>query len=735
MIAARAARHRRPAVAVWLVAAILIWSAGCGVLVRPARGQSWTDKLTTTPSLVQTDFGRFGSRLPFNGEISCGETAIAMSLLWLGENGFTQVAPATATQADALALVRLFTGMAEGGPAGFVYEEPVPTVPFTGVTHVLPPGDFIQTDVPLANPSAPVLAVLETGYALTIDPSARPGRGWTPQPFALEPQQYINNFRAPLEVLAPLEGAGGLYKLGPADLILTGSNTTTGANSVLQGLLVSGQASGTPFGTGSLYLANNGGLALRPDAAHPGDVRVAVASGSGNTLTYGPGARLVLDRGAPRSLEVTVGGNTDGASPNVVRGPGGTVTVRSEAGLDRLGASERVLIAGTAGNLPPVTHGMVNPSAVGEAPGAGRRGGFLTYGAAGLAPARTTSSRDLPLVFADATTVYALDSDQFLRGGEAASVYALQAGPHVLAPSPLGAPGPTALRVGSSVRGEQAGLILNGASISTTSVDFGASEGLIYTSLDGGTIFGDIRGRGGLTLFGPGTLQLWGTNEYAGPTFVNTGTVVVRNRRGSGLGVGDVTINAGGSVTVKAAPASVPGSIQVSQDSFLVLRGGTVGPVTVDSGDLETGGVLEGHGTVNGPATIYGTVRSGPAPGILTFMDTAFFQGAVFSWTLTALDDDPARRGEAWNALDFRQLGIFGTGDGVFVLLNFQGIPDPDSDHPFWRRSHQWVIAQFSRFYAADNVFWVNAGNLTYRSGTFQPDKIGDQVVLTYTPK
>src|SRR5262245_63841831 len=78
-----------------------------------SQAATWSDKVATTPSLVQTNFGRFGSRLPLNGEISCGETAIAMSMLWLGENGFTQLAPAHPTEQDGLELIRIFTGMAE----------------------------------------------------------------------------------------------------------------------------------------------------------------------------------------------------------------------------------------------------------------------------------------------------------------------------------------------------------------------------------------------------------------------------------------------------------------------------------------------------------------------------------------------------------------------------------------------------------------------------------------------
>ncbi len=80
----------------------------------------WTDKVTDTPSLVQTDFGAYGSKLPFNGEISCGETAIAMNMLWLARNGFTQLTTnshdPTVVQAAGENMIQIFQGMLNGSP-------------------------------------------------------------------------------------------------------------------------------------------------------------------------------------------------------------------------------------------------------------------------------------------------------------------------------------------------------------------------------------------------------------------------------------------------------------------------------------------------------------------------------------------------------------------------------------------------------------------------------------------
>ncbi len=96
-----------------------------GALVAPLL--AWTDKVTSTPSLVQIDFGPYGSYLPGNGEDYCGPTASSMSLLWLGKNGFTQLAPAAATEVEMQNLVEVMGGLMNttpsGGNAGTGYDE------------------------------------------------------------------------------------------------------------------------------------------------------------------------------------------------------------------------------------------------------------------------------------------------------------------------------------------------------------------------------------------------------------------------------------------------------------------------------------------------------------------------------------------------------------------------------------------------------------------------------------
>src|SRR5271167_3844321 len=53
----------------------------------------WKNPLTSTPKIVQTDFGPYGQLMPGDGEDYCCPTAIVMGLYWLYDNGFTQLAP------------------------------------------------------------------------------------------------------------------------------------------------------------------------------------------------------------------------------------------------------------------------------------------------------------------------------------------------------------------------------------------------------------------------------------------------------------------------------------------------------------------------------------------------------------------------------------------------------------------------------------------------------------------
>ena len=80
------------------LAAVLMATAAAPV--DQAVGQGWSGPVTTTPSLIQKQFGPYCGVLPGEGENYCGPVATAMGLYYLGHNGYTQLAPPTYTQGN-----------------------------------------------------------------------------------------------------------------------------------------------------------------------------------------------------------------------------------------------------------------------------------------------------------------------------------------------------------------------------------------------------------------------------------------------------------------------------------------------------------------------------------------------------------------------------------------------------------------------------------------------------------
>ncbi len=84
----------------------------------PSQGQSWPDKNSATPSLVQTDFGPNGALLPFDGADYCGPTTAAMVLGYLNTAGFTQLIGPSPGDAEYLNLVRVLAGLGGASDSG-----------------------------------------------------------------------------------------------------------------------------------------------------------------------------------------------------------------------------------------------------------------------------------------------------------------------------------------------------------------------------------------------------------------------------------------------------------------------------------------------------------------------------------------------------------------------------------------------------------------------------------------
>lgn len=79
----------------------------------PSRLPAQTDKVTTTPFLLQQGFGPGGSLLPGDGANYCQPTSIASSLLWLHDNGYDRLfeQPFAAESTNHANLVRALGGL------------------------------------------------------------------------------------------------------------------------------------------------------------------------------------------------------------------------------------------------------------------------------------------------------------------------------------------------------------------------------------------------------------------------------------------------------------------------------------------------------------------------------------------------------------------------------------------------------------------------------------------------
>lgn len=592
--------------------------------------------------------------------------------------------------------------------------------------------DYNQTNTTLSDTSR---ALIQDGYAISIDPSDLPSTpGWTPATWVLSSTTpVINTGGGDLTVLAPITGDGGLHKAGGGTLYLTaGSNTSTGQNMLSNGGISSNQTSGTPLGTGDVVL-QYGTLTLQPAfSGTPADISLSLASGSDSRLHYTGGSVLALDPNGNSSLTVTIGDAAKTAPENFTGTSGGTLILAAASGNASLGSTVKVLLAGS-GSL--VAHnGMITPAVVAQDSNATNDGDFVTYDPTnGFTVAPYTFSSSVTINSGTDTTVYNAVTNQTLTADSTAELFALRVENSAISSGG----GTTTLKVGPGVAGDNAGVILNGGQINTTDLDFGATEGTIYTSNGGGQISSAIHTAAGLTLFGPGNLTLTGASTFAGGTRVQSGTLTVQNTTGSALGSGAVSIGPAAAVVVSGSHARIDGPIEIKNGATLTLVDGSVGNVTVDSL-----GFLEGHGTVTGQADINGTVGiSGTTAGTLVFEGATTFEGnSIYQFTLTSLTSSGTWGGVAgvnWNNVEFHTSDPInlGSSSAAFSIdADFSLVDDPNSGNSFWDQDHSWLLMKSDTAFATEpNVYF---GFPTFTQGSFEWNNTNGntEIWLYYSP-
>jgi autotransporter-associated beta strand protein len=136
-----------------------------------------------------------------------------------------------------------------------------------------------------------------------------------------------------------------------------------------------------------------------------------------------------------------------------------------------------------------------------------------------------------------------------------------------------------------------------GAIIDTTNFSISLGQALVHSA-----IAGDSSTDGGLTKRGSGTLTLNGVNTYNGPTTISGGTLALSGG-GSIANSSSINVSAGTTFDVSAAVSYAVGALQA----------------------------LKGSGTVNGLATINGTLAPGTSGGIgtLTFSAPPVLNGTT----------------------------------------------------------------------------------------------------------
>jgi autotransporter-associated beta strand protein len=591
---------------------------------------------------------------------------------------------------------------------------PVPASWELGLTY--PAQDYSQV-VSGNEGSNGAYAILTGMQYWWISPEALPSSAsYAPSPWQIASPHTLDTNGGALTVIAPLVGAGGLVKTGLGLVVLTAANGLTGANVVGRGALSSTVKSGAPFGTGAISLTGGGSLAVASGGA------LSIASGPGAVFEIGEGAALVINGAA--AATVTIG--NDASASSLQRLARGTLLIAPGAGLQALGGAQQVTIASGA---PPIANGAVAPFILGKDTDAS--GGFLAYGDDGFTPAATLSSANTGINSAPTDALYQVVDAQIISAGGTVKLAALE----VDEGGSIGGGAGTNLLVGDQSAGSVGGVILNGGSIDSGTLAFGAAESAIYVSGAGGTISSAITG-GDLTSFGPGALTLTGAGSLSGSVVVNAGKLVMASSVASAAGDAPIFVNADASLE---AAGLIAGRVNLGNAATLLLSDGALTGGLSSMADLAPPAppaLLRGSGVVGGQVTYGGAIQSGPAAGLITFANDVTIAGsASFTWTPQSLvDNSNSAPGLGWNGLVFQttQSDVGTKEEHVTFYLDFTRVgSDPDGGDRFWKNSHQWTLFNFA---ANDGSCYWSYGNFDYVRGSFSLNWDGWDVCLFWTP-
>ncbi|HVE43861.1 MAG TPA: autotransporter-associated beta strand repeat-containing protein, partial [Gammaproteobacteria bacterium] len=390
-----------------------------------------------------------------------------------------------------------------------------------------------------------------------------------------------------------ISGSGGLTKAGSAVLTLSGANTYSGVTNISAGAIYATNNNSLGDTVGNTIIANNAALHIG------GGVTIAEALNITGTGIFSTGALRNISGNNTLSGVITLAGSTRiNSDANTLTLTGGIV------------GTGQALIIGGSGNTTISTTGINTSTS-----------GALTKDGSGVLLLNVASN------YTGLTTI---------NGGTISIANA----------SGLGdASGGTVVSSGATldinnvnINNEELtlsgnGVSNNGALITTGTSSFSGNINILNNSTvninnaSELTLSGIVSGIGDLTKIGNGMLILSGSNTYTGKTYINAGTIDVKNADGLG------SISEG---TVVAANATLSVDNLALSSELLTLSGEGVGSL----------GALVGNGVtlIPGDIIINGNVGVGvPGSSVMTVSGNISGVGSITkigTGTLILLGDD-----------------------------------------------------------------------------------------------
>jgi fibronectin-binding autotransporter adhesin len=413
-----------------------------------------------------------------------------------------------------------------------------------------------------------------------------------------------------------ISGTGGLTKTGLGTLVLSGTNTFTGALAVQNGIVstavVGNAGADSPLGTGgtvSLGATTTAGTLLYTGAGETSDKVIALAGTTG-------GATLQND--GTGALVLTANPTVTGTGIKTLTFAGTNTGANEFQGVIANGASATAVAKSGTGSW--------------ELSGANTYTGATTLSAGTLVAGNNAAFGTGTLTLAGGT----------LRADDTARTLA------------------NAVSVTASYAiGGTADLTLSG------NINLGTTQRTATVSNTGVTTFsGVLSNTAGLAKAGTGTLVLSGANTYSGTTTLSAGTLVAGSN--SALGTSTLSLS-GGTLQAGGGPRTLTNAVTVAANYTV---GGTEN-LTL-SGNMNLGTTTRTATVINSGITTFGGVLSNTAGLTKAGTGTLVLSGANTFTGPTTVNAGILRLGAA-GALPNVAVTVSGSTAGVTATLDLEG--------------------------------------------------------------